>query len=366
MRKNILIEAYTASNLGDDLFIKILCERYPYTNFYLACKKKYSEAFINIPNLEIISPIPYIDTVLSKIKVGFSVNEFIRRKKMKKYDAVVHIGGSIFMQIGNWKKRVEYLHTTNTIYNIPSFFIGCNFGPFVDQKFYDDYKNVFSEAADICFRDSYSYELFKEIPNVRLAPDVVFSLSDAEGVESQNTVVISVIDLENRVKLKPYKVDYVNKITEIAKEFIKNDYNVNFISFCEAEGDEQTIKEIMNELDSSEKKYIDAFYYKGDINKALSVIKKSQYVISTRFHAMILGWKYNKIVYPLIYSDKTYNVIKDTNFLNGYTWIENIRELDVSNLFKQVTNATPHVIDNEVRNSEEHFSVLDAFINKVE
>ena len=39
-------------NLGDDLFIKILCERYPEHKFYLFSKKDYSnKSVFNLNNL---------------------------------------------------------------------------------------------------------------------------------------------------------------------------------------------------------------------------------------------------------------------------------------------------------------------------
>src|SRR5699024_1160694 len=43
--KKVMVYAYSQFNLGDDLFIKILCERYPETQFVLYAPKQYKRCF---------------------------------------------------------------------------------------------------------------------------------------------------------------------------------------------------------------------------------------------------------------------------------------------------------------------------------
>lgn len=54
---DVFLTAYMACNLGDDLFITILCERYPSVNFYLFCSEPYTVAFKNIKNITVISEL---------------------------------------------------------------------------------------------------------------------------------------------------------------------------------------------------------------------------------------------------------------------------------------------------------------------
>src|SRR5690625_2356463 len=49
--KKVMVYAYTQFNLGDDLFIKILCERYPETQFVLYAPKKYKRCFQGMRNI---------------------------------------------------------------------------------------------------------------------------------------------------------------------------------------------------------------------------------------------------------------------------------------------------------------------------
>src|SRR5699024_7072377 len=114
------------------------------------------------------------------------------------------------------------------------------------EKFYNEYRFIFNKVTDICFRDKYSYNLFSELNNTRLASDVVFTLNtnDIEAENHENNFVISVINLENRENLAEYKESYEKKITEITSELIKQGNQVILMSFCENEGDLEAINRI--------------------------------------------------------------------------------------------------------------------------
>lgn len=52
--KKIFIMAYLRNNLGDDLFVKELINRYPSEKFYInVIDLKYGEVFINDKNVEV-------------------------------------------------------------------------------------------------------------------------------------------------------------------------------------------------------------------------------------------------------------------------------------------------------------------------
>ena len=54
--KKVLIYAYMAGNLGDDLMVLVLCQRYPNVNFRLWADKSYKKRFQHIRNLKVYSP----------------------------------------------------------------------------------------------------------------------------------------------------------------------------------------------------------------------------------------------------------------------------------------------------------------------
>ena len=70
------------------------------------------------------------------------------------------------------------------------------------------------------------------------------------------------------------------------------------------------------------KKYL----YEGEYNKATELLGRCKYVIATRFHAVILALLFGKPVYPIIYSDKTKNVLYDIKFKGDTITINKISE----------------------------------------
>ena len=52
MKKKVKLRAYAAANLGDDLFIELICKRYPDDTFFLCGSKKFRKIYKKIPNLK--------------------------------------------------------------------------------------------------------------------------------------------------------------------------------------------------------------------------------------------------------------------------------------------------------------------------
>ena len=122
-----MIYAYTNYNLGDDLFIKLLCERYPSTEFLLYAPKGYKNTFKNIKNIKVF---PNNTLLVRGINFIFRLLKFraplFRIIIARKSNAAVYIGGSLFMQTENWKDK--YLDKKNMFMdNKPFYLLGANF-----------------------------------------------------------------------------------------------------------------------------------------------------------------------------------------------------------------------------------------------
>lgn len=172
--KKILIDGYFDFNLGDDLFIIVLLERFPNTHFYIFANSNYSKVFSNYKNLHIINN----NSILFKVMNKFS-NLFNRRfyflLLQKFMDGTLLIGGSLFIQKNKiYKSMIKKLNCE--VRNSKYFICGANFGPYYTEDYYQLYKKIFQNCVDISFRDKYSYDLFFDLKNVRLNPDIVFSL----------------------------------------------------------------------------------------------------------------------------------------------------------------------------------------------
>lgn len=339
-------------NLGDDLFLKIITDRYPKTMFHIQTPKKYNDSLYG-------KNITFHYNALTKMKnfVSRRTNQVIddvNTSYRKKTDALVLLGGSMFIEKGMSNTQLsEQLFKQFTCTDKPYFILGSNFGPYKNNYYLEEYRKVFQNANDVCFRESYSQKLFKG--STRYAPDIVFSM-DCNKYPNKNEkkVAFSVIDLINRPELSKFKESYKNKILSLINSFRDKGYKIILMSFCKAEGDEQAIVSILNRLDNKED--IDTYLYNGNIDEALTVISTSEYVVGTRFHATILGFLFRKKTLPIIYSDKTQHILDDLHFSGETLDIRNLQEqeVDISKIEKLV-----HVPSKE---AEKHFEKLDQFL----
>lgn len=324
--KKYLIKAYTELNLGDDLFIKILINKYKNVNFYLISNHNYKKIFIE-SNIESFKNT-FFHKVLNKLANKFKkpIN-FKQSILLNKVDGVIEIGGSLFIESENYKNDLNLrnilLEKTRGNY----FVLGSNFGHYSNQKFQKDYQIFFSKCKDVCFRDKYSYDLFSDLNNVRLAKDIVFGLNDNTSTD-KNYILYSIIKPSLRKELKNKDEEYYSKIIESSLELLKEGKDIKFISFCKKEGDEEAIQKIISRIPKLYSKKVTFYNYSGDLNEALEIIKKSEIIVATRFHAMILGFVYSKKVLPIAYSNKIINVLKDLDFRGQYIDFNNLNDLN--------------------------------------
>ncbi len=172
--KKVLLRSYIMQNLGDDLFIKIICERYKDVKFYVHGKRKYRHIFNDVSNLHYIKDYTinkYINLLLSILKL-----KGISRKLLPQVDATVFLGGSIFIQYPDWKLKFNLDRYNASLFD-KSYVIGANFGPYDTDDYLEAYKDCFKNFDDVCFRDKYSKNLFPQSDNVRYASDVIFQLT---------------------------------------------------------------------------------------------------------------------------------------------------------------------------------------------
>src|SRR5690625_5946047 len=137
--KKVMIYAYTRFNLGDDLIIKILIERYPNTKFVLYAPDRYKNVFKKNRNIKLYSSNSLFSKVLTTGFRLIGVRDIYQRYISRKCDGAVYIGGSIFMQQDKWKIAYNRKQKMK-IKGKPFFVLGANFGPFVDNEFYEAYK----------------------------------------------------------------------------------------------------------------------------------------------------------------------------------------------------------------------------------
>ncbi len=309
-RDIVFVEFYKAVNLGDDLLVKTLFDRYPNRKFIVIAGPEYSDILSEFKNVQVVcSPYARFRCLFDNY---FHNKSYINRIASKCSSSIL-IGGSLFIEpfIPKFNNR---LYSDN-----PFFIIGSNFGPYKSNSYYDYCREFFITADDVCFRDNESYNLFSDLKNVRCAPDIIFGVQPHLQNECSG-VFVSVMNFTERSgAVSYYQTDYEKFIIDAIRNNRAHNERIYLCSFCKREGDEKTIDSIVGHLSDTE--ITDCFVLKYDglnSNEILECIGKSRLVIGTRFHSVILGLIYGKKVIAISYSNKTNNLLNDLGFKNCY------------------------------------------------
>ena len=352
-------------NLGDDLFIKLLLERYVETHFYVCAPTKYKKIFCEYSNFHCVANDRFfnraINFIFRKLKISKDINQDIIAKST---DAIVQIGGSVFMQIEDWKVNLSNYKKLLS-YKKPIYLLGCNFGPYQSQEFYDLSRDLISQYTDVSFRDYYSYNLFKDLVNTRVSSDIVFTLHENTREFTEKIVVLSVIDLSRRQNLLNHLEMYETKLSELVAIYTEMDYTVYLTSFCRLEGDYVAVKRVLSRIDNKHKSRVKELNYDGNINEVLDLFKRAEIIFATRLHAMIIGFSYDKTVIPIIYNQKMSNVLNDLNYKQQKIEIENLDSLNIKEMVENVSLTYMNLDYKQIgEDSLHHFDQVDKILKE--
>lgn len=366
----VFVKFFSKINLGDDLFLKILFERYPKINFVIAADSKYGVIFKTYKNVEIIEEPIFRRSFTEKLSRLYLyiirrarpsmypkvLRKSISRKQMRNFrgcNAFIAIGGSIFMQGKPLPAygSIELFKLVNRAFD-KVYYLGCNFGPYKTAAFRNEFYNIFREADDVCFRDTWSWKLFSDLANVRLASDIVFSLPVEQPKKIERSVGFSIISPRNNMDSSKYVLTY----KALIQFYLTLGYEVYLFSFCSFQGDDQTIDTILSNVEATDS--IHKVFYNGAIEEFLSHYAKVEKMYCGRFHSMILSMLFKQKFYPIIYSEKMTNVLDDIGYTGGRVQIEDFHTTVPEEMDREIEKCD-YRIDDAVNSSERQFSGLD-------
>lgn len=311
--KRAFLYVYLNNNFGDDLFVHLLTRRYRLTKFYVLCDKKGASTVKHHPNVHPFGE-GIIFRLVNKVSRTLFGKEAATDFMVKWCGLTIYLGGSLFMEQGDWKKefaRLEEMEAHSKKFCI----IGANFGPYHTEEYRQVHEKFFSRLSDICFRDQYTYRLFsKNCKNVRLAPDVAFNLELMPSERPERLVTISCISVKDRDDIAVDQETYVLQQRKLCEAFAAEHYWICLLSLCEPQGDLETCNEIYEGLPPEVKRRVDIVNYSGDMEKIFWVLDQSEVIMAGRFHCMVVGWLVNRNTIPVIYNDKMRNVIEDIEY----------------------------------------------------
>lgn len=364
--KRIFLYAYDRRNLGDDLFVHTVAKRYLDTQFYIWSSKKNQQTFACLPNLKVIDQGSRLVHFLQKLRPSL-----VARYKASlegRCDAVVYIGGSIFMEYPNWEQISTWWEYESE--NRPFYVLGANFGPYHTEAYREKMAGIFAKMQDVCFRDRYSYDLFRNVDTVRQAPDILFSYPMPKVPVKGKQIFVSVINCAGRDEhhgLVSYNACYVANMAKILQGYLDDGCSLILASFCKEEGDEDGIKKIVAAMGYAGNLRIRALCYDGtNAHELTTAIAESEYVIATRFHGTILALAAGRPVLPIIYSDKTLHVLEDMGF-DGVTFDLRQDQLwDYAESRQNLQVPATSSIAAQREAAQRHFSRLDQQLHLVE
>lgn len=362
--KHILVHAYLQNNLGDDLFVRVLCNRYPQAMFHVYAHDSYKLRFQDIENCQVHSPGDADVEAVNQKKARWGIENGYFKRLIKTCDAVVHIGGSVFVQHHEdwsdfYKTDAELVKKSKKM-----FVIGANFGPFTNEKYLADYKKLFKKYAGICFRDRYSKGLFEDMSHIAYAPDVLWTLPVCPLAQKEKKVVFAPIEMSHRTgkyDISKYEETYMDFQLRMVKHMIQKGYRVSLLAFCPFQNDHEVTQQIYQSLTEEEKASVSCIRYDFDVFSLLKEFEEAEAVVGTRFHSAVIGMLCKCKVLPVIYDQKTEKMLEDMEY-PWYLNFEELKDMETESCCKRLFEMERYPIEELVKQAAGQFQYLDAFL----
>lgn len=369
-QESVILFACIEKNLGDDIFIKLVCERYKDVKFIISDAAKYGDLekisnlyfdsnlknWLTFANRETLNPIL---ALYNNVKILYY------QKKLKGHLCAVYIVGNAFKNqkyIGKqqslWiKRRVELVEKF--------YLLSTNFGPYDDERWKQDMKIVFSKMTDICFRDSNSYQLFHSLSNVRYAPDAVLGLNVTPYcMQEENLIIISIIDCDfsaRSEKLHQANECFQNNIIKIADYYAENNYKVVLFNANTVQ-DRPAADQILSKIKNKDK--VSIYDYEGDIDNTIRLFSSAKYIIGVRLHTIILGLLLKKKVIPFVYDNKISGMLDSIMYYGPRFYISEKKKLSPETV-DEFFSKYKFIIDRDIINqAEQQFAELDKYLDR--
>lgn len=368
--KKVLVKGYMSQNLGDDLFIKILLERYPQIKFSLIAPTDYF-VFSQFNNCKCVgTPLNMFNRILARLFRIISITYFYRyyrvlysrffKNQLRQNDAYLIIGGSMFKESAISELFIDIdRNIIKTLKNKPAFLLGANFGPYQSAYYYEAYYKILSNFNDICFRDEYSYSLFYKLGNVRLSKDIIFQYKIPKQEVTKNSMAFVVVDFSKHYGLKKYINQYEALIIQIAQIYEQLNYSITLFGFQSSEL--SYIKRIQKRLKAEICSPIKVKVYQGNIDDFLKSYFMCSTVFATRFHSMVLSFMAGQKVLPILYNMKMQNFLDDINYKGACI---KLSHLSISrDEIVQFNDSEPVKMDYS-ESAQVHFEIFDKFCNR--
>ena len=365
-KKTAFIYGYYCMNLGDDLFLETVIKRYPNVLFLVLNTDAYYDFFKKFKNVKFYSYENQFVKEFNSFGHKIGVHDIFEHLLLLKTDAVVHIGGAIYQETPDYLDDYN-IRKRRSGFKKRFFSISSNFGPYHSDDFYLKWKKMFKRSYDICFRDKYSCELFRDLRSVRYAPDVLFSFKGEPVNTVPGSVAISVINpfLEVRkidnAQANAYKNAIINTVISLAER----KRAVNLLGFCTCEKDDEFIEEVLKAIPDTAKKFLNVLNYCFDNrDRMIEILASSEYILGTRLHSIILAIAMNKKVLPVVYGDKVSNILTDVGFTGKSVTLGDLADYQNTGLTELIDQTSVFDKSHLEDSADRQFAKLDKILKR--
>lgn len=343
---NVLIDAYLDRNVGDDLMVREVVKNFPSLNFFV----KISDESRMLP---------------------FSDLKNICIHRGENIDKIIMVGGSMF-EIGSTAEIIDRYRTT--VRRFKKFrksggkiaIVGVSISSVCRKLAWWVIKSQLKQTDIVTVRDSHSANMFKMMKiQSSFYSDMIFGC-EYEKYEDKSGLAISAY---RNVRTPDKNLECCKKYAEIADEYInQTGKKVRLLAFdCEDENDLSAAHTIFALMKNKLNAEIAA--YTGDAKEIFDAIGKSECMIGTRFHSIVIGAMLGVPVVCVSYSQKTDNMLSDFKFLGEVIDYRDIENIETSDLVSRIANKKDCFMlsDEEIREAKKssngHLKALEEFLN---
>lgn len=357
---NALVDIYLDNNLGDNIMGETLI-RY-LESLGVRCFLLANDDFTNT---DIINNNPNTRLITSITKRTLRENDI---------GLYVRIGGSMFPH-NNFKEGIfRYLTLVQYMkmkrMGIKIYILGCNMGPFHSSVGIGATKKIIKIADMVTCRDNESFSFIFDVKkkNCYMYPDVVFSRQDLL-LNCQERDVLGISTYTGYILgLRTHNLSYSKLIVDVIDTYLEKNPQGRVKLFVFDSGynsDYPTTHKIYSKAEKKERIEIVAFT--GDILSFMKEFNKCSVMIGTRFHSIVLALLCKIPVLPIVYSNKSKNLLLDLNYKGQVLEIADCNNVNVGSVVEAVCSKNSLLVNRDpkvIESAKGHLKVLSDHMKK--
>lgn len=354
---DIMVSAYLDNNIGDDLMLKLLANRFPQHQFLLYTDKStIANTFTDIANIQIRKSTDWvkdIDRAKAHISVGGSIFQVVsRRQKIWRMKRIY--------RLSKLKRRKMKLAT-----------LGSNFGPYSDRwgPKLTEWELRKNDLVTVRDKEALAYlDTFKRMKKYLLADDIVYNLDPrllnlpseerrGLGISAYRSIRKGETNYQNFQALAALADAYIEKTGKRVSLFAFDSEKENDLVAC------HYIRDM-----AVHKGQIDIVPYMGNDRVFLKSFSSCECLVAIRFHSAILADIFQIPFLPVIYSNKMENLLKDRAFEGLSIKLSDLtKDLDMASLAEDLIRGDRLFRDfmGDSHQARLHFDCLEALLEEV-